>query len=70
MIIIKARIHAPYNKLKGILREKEITYADLAEDISSTETTISHKINGISDFYLSEVIEISRKRGISSDFFA
>lgn len=70
MIEIKERVHPPYNKLKGVLREKELTYADIAEDIGTTETTISQKINGYSDFFMSEVTEICRKRGLSTDFFA
>ena len=70
VIEIKERVHPPYNKLKGILREKELTYADIAEDIGTTETTISQKINGYSDFFMSEVTEICRKRGLSTDFFA
>lgn len=50
--------HAPYIKLKRTFAAKGITYKAVAEVISKTEATVMCKINGSSDFYLSEVAAI------------
>ena len=50
----KKLLHPPYNKLKGYLREKGVTYEDLAIMLGLTVSTVSMKINGHSDFYLNE----------------
>lgn len=52
---MKKNIHKPYNKLKGSLREKGLTYSDVATTLGISETAVGLKINGKSDFYLSEV---------------
>lgn len=63
------KIHSPYNKFKGKLREKGLTYADVAKVLCISETSVNHKINGISDFYISEVKEISKAFNINKDIF-
>ncbi len=64
-------IHEPYNAFKGKLREKQITYGDVAQALNLSKTAVSHKINGVSDFYISEVRIISEVLGIEwSIFFA
>lgn len=55
---MKNQIHQPYNKLKGALRTLDLTYSDVAEALHISETSVSHKINGQSDFYLQEVIRM------------
>ena len=62
-------IHAPYNKLKIWLKDKNITYADLGKLLGRTETSIMYKINGKSDFLLSEVQMIKTKYNIKDDIF-
>lgn len=47
-------LHEPYNKLKGALRERNITYADASKFLGISKATLCRKINGESDFYLSE----------------
>lgn len=63
------KLHAPYFKFKGWLRENGLTYADLAFDLGLSEATISLKINGQSDFYLSEIRLIKKKYHLESDIF-
>ena len=55
---MKNQIHQPYQKLKGALRAHNLTYSDVAEILRISETSVSHKINGRSDFYLQEVIKM------------
>ena len=65
----KERIHEPYNKFKGFAREKNITYADIATLLGVTPTTVSMKINGYSDFYLSEQKLIKSEYGAGDEIF-
>lgn len=65
----KKRIHKPYWKLKGLLCEKGVTYAQLGCLLGLTATTVSQKINGYSDFYLSEFQKIKDVYGVSNDSF-
>lgn len=62
-------IHAPYQKFKGWLRGNNITYADLAYLLGINEATVSLKINGQSDFLLSEIQIIKRKYHLESNIF-
>ncbi len=48
-------LHEPYNKLKGALRERNITYDAASKLLGISKATLCRKINGESDFYLSEV---------------
>ena len=61
--------HVPYNKCKGELRAKGLTYSDIAKCLGITSVAVSHKISGISDFYISEVKRIEKKFGISEHIF-
>ena len=62
-------IHKPYNVLQGYMRQNGITVRDLAELIGVTPTTISFKINGKSDFTLSEVDRIKKHYGVGYEIF-
>ena len=62
-------IHQPYSKFKGWLRENGLTYADIALDLGLNEATISLKMNGQSDFFLSEVMAIMKKYHLKSEIF-
>ena len=62
-------IHSPYMKFKGWLRENELTYSDLGNLLSINVATVSAKINGASDFTLSEIRLIRKKYALSSDIF-
>lgn len=66
---MKRQIHAPYNKLKVLLKDRNITYADLGKLLGRTETSIMYKINGKSDFLLSEVQVIKATFNIKDDIF-
>ena len=65
----KSLKHKPYNRLKGDLREKGITYSNVATLLNISETAFSHKINGISDFYITEMEQIISQYGISHTSF-
>lgn len=43
------------NKIKGMLREKEKTYADCAKHIGISETSFANKVNGKKKFYIDEL---------------
>ncbi len=62
--------HKPYAKLKGKMREKGITCADLSKLLHLSETAVNHKINGRSDFYIREVEKISTTYDIERKFFS
>ena len=66
---MKKLIHAPYSKFKGWLRSNGLTYADLALVLGLNETTISLKMNGQSDFFLSEIKIIKKRYRLDSDIF-
>ena len=65
----KKRVHKPYNRFKGFLREKGLTYSDIAKLLGVTSSTVSMKINGYSDFYLSEQRLIRSEYLINEDVF-
>lgn len=49
----------PYNKLRGKIAEKGLTYKDLAEKTNIPVSTLSNKVNGITEFKTSEIIKIA-----------
>lgn len=61
--------HAPYTKLKRTLAADGITYKDVARVIQTTEATVMCKINGSSDFYLSEMVTICSAFNIDFNLF-
>lgn len=65
----ETKSHLPYNRFKGFLREKGLTYQDIANLIQATAPTVSQKINGKSDFFWSEIQIISKEYGINYDIF-
>ena len=62
-------IHEPYNKFNGKLREKALTYRDLAKTLGISEVSVNHKINGTSDFFISEARSIEQAYGINVNIF-
>lgn len=61
--------HKPYQKLKGVMTEKSITYADFSRVLGISITAVNNKINGKSDFLLSEVEIINKAFDIETKFF-
>ncbi len=61
--------HAPYIKFKRTLAAMGITYKDIANVIHTTEATVMLKINGESDFYISEQRTICETFGIDPAIF-
>lgn len=61
--------HAPYNTLKLALAGKGLTYKDVASSIGVTPTTLMLKINGESDFYLTEQRTICDTFGLDPAIF-
>lgn len=66
---MRRKFHKPYEKLKIVLRENNITYAEIAKELGVSESSVSQKINGVSDFYLSEVDILLEKYGICTEVF-
>ena len=66
----KNKIHAPYNKFKIWLKDNKIRYAMIAELLGITETSVMYKINGQSDFLLSEVQIIKSTYHLTDDIFS
>ncbi len=65
----KKVVHEPYMKLKGVLREKNLKYSDIAKTLGISETGVGFKINGKSDFYISEVKTLQQEYGFETDIF-
>ena len=64
---MKKRKFKELSKLKGLLREKNITYKKIASLIGINYTTFSDKINGYSDFTLNEANNIIQQLQIGKD---
>lgn len=66
---MSSRKHAPYTAFKNAIAGKGLTLKDVAEVINVTESTLSLKISGGSDFYLSEIKAICETFGFDSSIF-
>ena len=66
---MKALIHKPYARFKGWIRENNLSYQEIAEFLGVNLTTICNKINGKSDFTLSEVNALKLKYKLDSEIF-
>lgn len=66
---MKSKVHAPYTALKRALAGAGVTYKMVAELIGVSENTVQLKINGSSDFYISEQKKICEKWAINTDVF-
>lgn len=61
--------HEPYTMLKRTLASLGVTYKDIAKIIGCNEATVMLKINGESDFFISEMKKISETFGIPTSIF-
>ena len=61
--------HPPYDKLKGLLAERGLTYRGVASLLGISITSVGQKINGTSDFLLSEAEAIKREYKPERDVF-
>lgn len=61
--------HAPYKAFKLAMAGKGLTLRDVAAAIEVTEATLSQKINGSSDFYLTEMRTICTTFGFDFAIF-
>ncbi len=66
---MSTKMHEPYVAFKRFLAGNGLTYKDVAEVIGKVENTVQLKINGQSDFYISEQRKICEKWGIDRDIF-
>lgn len=66
----KSKIHPPYNRFKVWLKDNDITYSAIGELLGITATSVMHKINGKSDFLLSETQMIKKEYNIHGDIFS
>lgn len=64
-----AHKYTPHEKLKRTLLEEGITYKEVACVIHTTEATVMCKVNGDSDFYISEMKAICAVFGIDPAVF-
>lgn len=63
------RLHEPYTDLKLALAGKGKTYKDVSEVIGVNVGTVSQKINGFSDFTISEFQAMAKAFDLSLDIF-
>lgn len=63
------KVHEPYAKFKGFIREKGITYTDIAKTLEISETSVCQKVNGKSDFYLCQIEKLKSEYGMTTDIF-
>lgn len=61
--------HPPYDKLKGLLTERGLTYRGVASLLGISITSVGQIINGTSDFLLSEAEAIKREYKPERDVF-
>lgn len=61
--------HKPYTEFKCFLASRDISYADLGRLLNVTAATIKMKIEGDSDFYLSEQEKICKMFGLHPNIF-
>lgn len=57
------------NKLKGIIKEKDMTQKDIAKSIGLSESTFNLKINGNTYFTQSEIYAISNLLEIPNELY-
>ncbi len=62
-------VHKPYAKFKGWLRSNNLTYRDIAILLGLSVATVSAKINGQSDFLLSEIGMMKKEYNLESNIF-
>lgn len=62
-------IHSPYAKFKGWLRSNNLTYKDISRLLGLSVATVSAKINGKSDFLLSEIRAIKKEYKLDDEIF-
>ena len=55
------------DKLKGKLRECKFTYANVAEILQVSVTTVSSKMNGDTKFYAEEIRILSKALNLNND---
>lgn len=60
---VKGKNHPPYRKVKGVLREKELTYQQAADALGICVASLNHKINGKSDFTIQEAQALANLTG-------
>lgn len=63
------KVHEPYMKFKGWLRSNAITYSNIASLLNCNIGTVSQKINGYSDFKITEIAVMKEKYGIEYNLF-
>lgn len=66
---MSSRKHAPYTAVKRWLAGHGITYRDVGEVINCTEATVQLKLNGGSDFYITEQILICKSFDMDPSIF-
>lgn len=57
------------DKLKGIMREKRMTQADVAKILNLSECTVNQKINNVRPFFLNEAEALAKALDIDSGAF-
>ena len=66
----KRTIHKPYNKFKVWLKDNNVTYTVLGDLLGITATSVMYKINGQSDFLLSEIQIIKAEYQLKDEIFS
>lgn len=55
------------NKIKGKLKENNLTYEDISMTLGISRTTFNDKINGKKKFYIDEIKELSKKLNLTDE---
>ena len=63
------KIHNPYDNFKRWLGGNGLTYKDVSELLGLSIATVSSKINGQSDFLLSEIQLLKKHYNLDSEIF-
>lgn len=55
------------NKIKGKLKENNLTYEDMSTALGISKTAFNDKINGKRKFYINEIKEMSKKLNLTDE---
>ena len=63
------KLHRPYTKFKIWIRENNLNYNKIGDFLGISAVAVCRKINGQSDFTLSEINALKKEYALKSDIF-
>jgi len=63
------KLHEPYTNFKNWIRANNLNYNKIGDFLGISAVAVCRKINGQSDFTLSEINALKKKYNLKSDIF-